>query len=273
MLNFIVSEKTCIKCGQCSADCPARIIDMKDVYPSISKDKENLCYKCQHCFAICPTGALSLLGLDPKKSLPLPKTLPDSKQIELLIKGRRSIRSYKEENLEPELLQRLLEVASYAPTGKNTREVRFTLVDGQEKMAKMRSELMDGLGKIVRAQKLPAGMEFFANIHKVWEEKEVDILFRKAPHLLITSAPQNGVTPIPDCLIALSYFEIFAQSLGVGTLWDGLAKWAINDLVPEMKKSLGIPSDHVIGYAMVFGKPAIHYARTAQRSPTKIHRV
>jgi len=27
---------------------------------------------------------------------------------------------------------------------------------------------------------------------------------------------------------------------GVGTVWNGLAKWAINDLLPETRTSLGI---------------------------------
>ena len=74
-------------------------------------------------------------------------------------------------------------------------------------------------------------------------------------------------------MIALSYFELFAQTLGVGTVWDGLAKWAINDLLPEFRTRLGIPDDHVIGYAMAFGKPAVQYARTVQYGPPQVHRV
>jgi nitroreductase len=69
-----------------------------------------------------------------------------------------------------------------------------------------------------------------------------------------------------------SYFELYAQAHGVGTVWDGLAKWAINELVPESRQRLGTPDDHQIGYCMAFGKPAVRYARTVQHRPALINR-
>ena len=274
MLKFQVDERRCTRCGECVADCPARIIAMqKDGLPSIAPDKEAACYRCQHCLAVCPTGAVSILGLKPENSQPLFGNYPDPAKLETLIKGRRSIRRYKDENLEPELLQRLLEVAWHAPTGVNSRQVRFTLVDGREKVAKLRDRVMAGLSSLVRNNALPEGMGFYADFVRLWEEKGVDIIFRNAPHFLVASAPRDVPTPLPDCLIALSYFELFAQANGVGTVWDGLAKWAINDLLPETLTTLGIPDDHLVGYAMVFGKPAVRYARTVQHHSAIIHRV
>lgn len=266
MLDFKVNRQTCIKCGKCRTDCPAMIISMKETGPFIAPENEITCYKCQHCFTICPTGSISIFGLDPDMSLPMTGNLPDADQMELLIKGRRAIRQYKPENLEREVLQRLLEVASHAPTGRNCRQIRFTVVDDREKLAKLREEVMDGLGRIVRDKALPEELNFFADIYKAWEENGIDVLFRGAPHLLVTSAPSDTATPVQDCLIAMTTFEMFAQTLGVGTVWDGLAKLAINDLMPEFRTRLGIPENHVFGYAMAFGKPSIRYARTAQRN-------
>ena len=273
MLNFTVNMDKCTRCGQCVADCPPRIITMTDdSYPKIAREKEAACYKCQHCLTICPTAALSILGLQPENSRPLAGNYPKPEQLEILIKGRRSVRRYRDENLEPELLQRLLEVAWHAPTGLNSRQVCFTVVDDKEKMARLRSEVMDGLGRLVRSNALPEGLGFFAEFVRLWEEKGIDTLFRGAPHLLVASASPQAVSPLQDCLIALSYFELYAQANGVGTVWDGLAKWAINDLVPEARQRLGIPDDHQIGYAMAFGRPAIRYARTAQHGPALIRR-
>jgi nitroreductase len=273
MLDFKVNHQTCTKCGQCVADCLPQIISIEEDCPFIPPENEAACYRCQHCFTICPTGSISIFGLDPEKSLPLNGNLPDAAQMELLIKGRRAVRQYKQENLEPEVLQRLLEVAWHAPTGKNDRQVRFTVVAERDKLAKLREEVMAGLGRIVRENSLPEGREYFADIYRAWEEDGVDTLFRGAPHFLVASAPQNITTPVQDCLIAMTTFELYAQSLGVGTVWDGLAKWAISDLMPEFRSRLGIPDDHVVGYAMAFGKPAVHYARTAQHGPTQIYRV
>ncbi len=273
MLEFNLDVQKCTRCGQCVADCPAHIIAMADGYPAIAPENEASCYRCQHCLAICPTGAVSILGLKPEESRLLAGNYPDPLQLETLIKGRRSVRRFRDENLEPELLQRLLEVAWHAPTGVNSRQVRFTVVDDRQKLAAFRDEVMAGLGRLVRDNALPERLAFFADFVRLWEEQGVDTLFRGAPHFLVASVPHNVPSPLPDCLIALSYFELFAQANGVGTVWDGLAKWAITDLLPETRQRLGIPDDHLIGYAMAFGMPAAHYTRTAQHGPALIHRL
>ena len=273
MLDFKIQKESCTRCGECVADCPARIIAMADDgYPFIATEKEGNCYRCQHCLAICPNGSISIFGLDPAESIALTGGYPDPVSLETLIKGRRSVRRYKSENLDPELFQRLLDVAWNAPTGVNSRQVRFTVLDSKEKMAQFRDEVMAGLGKIVKESTLPAGMEYYTNFVKIWEKHHVDLLFRDAPHLLVASAPKRVASPVQDCLIALSYFELFAQANGVGTVWNGLVYKAISDLLPLSRQRLGIPDDHVIGYAMVFGKPDVHFVRTVQHTPALIHR-
>ena len=271
MIDFKVNQATCIKCSKCVTECPARIISMDDGIPFITQEKEALCYKCEHCLSICPTASISILGYDPKNSLPLTGNLPDSPQMELLIKARRAVRQYKPENLEQDVIKNLLEVACYAPTGRNTRQVRFTVVDNRLKLAEIRDEMMAKLVKISNGPGFPVGMEFFSSYVKQWEEERIDFIFRGAPHFIIASAPKDIPTPSEDCVIALTTFELYAQTLGVGTVWDGLAKWLISELLPEFKTRLGIPEDHVIGYAMAFGKPAVNYTRTAQHEPAGIN--
>jgi nitroreductase/NAD-dependent dihydropyrimidine dehydrogenase PreA subunit len=271
MLEFSINEETCTKCGQCAADCLAGIINLEGGYPATSAEKEASCYRCQHCLTVCPTGALSILGRRPEDSLPLAGSLPAAAQVEALIKGRRSVRNYRQENLDAGLLRQLVEVACYAPSGFNARQVRFTVVDDREKLAQLRDEMIAGLCRLTSEGSLPEGAEFIAHFIKQWEADGKDFIFRGAPHLLVVSAPKSVVTPVQDCLIALSYFELYAQTLDVGTVWSGLAKATINDLLPEFRERLGIPQDHVIGYAMAFGKPAVHYARTAQIGPAQVH--
>lgn len=273
MLQFTVNDVTCTKCGLCVSDCPARIISMEGSHPFISREKEGLCYKCQHCLAICPTASISIVGLAPCNSLPLSGKLPDSTQMELLIKGRRAIRQYKPENVAPDVMQQLLEVACYAPSGRNARQVRFTVVNDREKLMEIRDEIMAKLVKIANNSGFPAGMEFFSAYVRQWEEDGSDFVFRGAPHFLVVSAPAYIVTPVEDCLVALTTFELYAQTLGIGTVWDGLAKFIINELLPEFKVRLNIPEDHVVGYAMAFGKPAVQYSRTVQHKPAEVHMV
>jgi len=273
MINFKVNRQSCTLCGECVTDCPARIISLaEDGYPTIAPEKEGTCYRCQHCLAICPTGAVSILGHQASFSRPLKGAYPDPDALETLIKGRRSVRRFKPENLDPVLFQKLLDVAWQAPTGVNSRQVRFTVLDSLNKVAQLRDEVMAGMTRLVNNNALPEGMGFFANFVSIWEKHQADIIFRDAPHLLIASAPHSVASPMQDCMIALASFDLFAQANGVGTLCNGLAKWAINDILPETRHRLGIPDDHLFGYAMVFGKPAVHYARTVEHGPALIFR-
>lgn len=274
MIDFRIDRERCTQCKQCVGDCPSRIIGLDgEGFPSIAPEKETNCLGCEHCLAICPEGALSILGYRPEESLLLKGGYPDPQQLETLIKGRRSVRRYRPENLDPELLNKLLDVAWHAPTGVNSRQVRFTVLDDRDKVARLRDEVMAGLLRLDREGALPASKSYYASFIRVWEKRQIDLIFRDAPHLLIASAPKSASTPKEDCMIALTSFELYAQASGVGTLWNGIASWAIDEMFPDIRRSLGIPDEHLFGYAMLFGKPAVHYARTVQHQPAPIHRV
>jgi len=250
------------------------VIEMgEDGFPRSIADREALCIQCQHCLAICKPGSLSILGKDPSDSLPLKGALPDAGQMERLIMGRRSVRRYKDEPVDPEVIARMLEVTAHAPTGVNSRGVLFTVIDDPTIMTKVRARTMGGLRKAIDGGTLPEKLNFFEGFVNLWEQKGVDVLFRGAPHLLIASAPAGAPSPEADCHIALTNFELLAASMGLGALWDGLFKWALTAILPEMKVELGIPEDHLVGYAMIFGKPAVKYHRTVQRSGARVNRV
>jgi nitroreductase len=246
------------------------IIDLKTGYPRIEEDKKKTCIRCQHCLAICPTAAISILGKSPKQSRAIEGNFPDPNQMEILIKGRRSVRHYRDENLDPATIKRILDIAWQAPTGVNMRQVQFSVIDDKDKLAVFREEAYRGLEELISRGQLPEDKAFFEGFLRVWKEKGIDVLFRGAPHLVVASAPKEIPSPIPDCLIALSYFDLFAQSMGVGTVWNGLAKWTIHDLVPKLRSRLNIPDDHLVGYAMAFGKPALQYQRTIEKGNAKI---
>lgn len=274
MIDFNVNSARCTRCGQCVADCPSRIIVMRDHdVPSIAPEKERACLRCEHCLAICPEAAISILGFNPDESTALEGHLPGSERLETLIAGRRSVRRYRPENLSPELIDKLIAVASFAPTGVNTRKIRFTVLDDRNKTARFRDEVMNRLVRLLGEGAFPESKTYYARFVKVWEKHKIDLVFREAPHLLVATAPKSLSTPREDCVIALTTFELYAQACGIGTLWNGIATWAIEQMLPEMRQRLGIPDDHAFGYAMLFGKPAVHYARTVQHHPPEIYRV
>ena len=273
MIDFKIDREKCISCGGCAADCPAMIIDMRDGYPLIRPENEKRCYRCQHCLAVCPTAAVSILGRDPQQSRQLAGNLPQPEQMRTLLRGRRSVRRYLDENLDPRLIDDLLQTAWHAPCGHNARAVHFHLIDDREVLAQFREAAYAGIRENIAKSQLPARLSFFRDFVPAWEESGIDVLFRGAPHLVIASASPRSASPEADCLIALTSFELLAQSQGIGTLWNGLVKWTIEKIVPELRGQLGIPDDHKIGYCMSFGKPALIYHRTVQYDEAPIQRI
>ena len=189
-----------------------------------------------------------------------------------LIKGRRSVRRYRDEDVAADLIYELLDVAGHAPTGVNAQNVLFTVVKERAVMNALRQEVMERLESLKESGGLPEGFigQYMGGAVKLWREEGRDIIFRGAPHLLITSAPKASHCPAQDTLIALTTFQMLAHAHGLGTVWDGLFMMVLS-LCPDLAGRLGIPEDHLVGYAMVFGWPAVEYQRTVQRGPAQVN--
>ncbi|MBI4791827.1 MAG: nitroreductase family protein [Deltaproteobacteria bacterium] len=269
MIRFRVDEERCIQCGECEVECPAGVITLEG-FPRITDELG--CIQCQHCLAVCPTAAISIFGKNPDESEPLAGNMPDPTRLATLIKGRRSVRRYKEEDLPPALIDELLDIACHAPTGVNARGVLFTVVKDRRVMHSLRAEVMAHLAKLKESGQLPEGFigQYLGRAVQAWQETGKDIIFRGAPHLLVTSAPREAPCPVQDTHIALTTFQLMAHARGVGTVWDGLVMMVIS-LCPDLVARLGIPANHTLGYAMAFGAPAVEFHRTVQRGPAMVN--
>ncbi len=263
MLDFIVNTEKCTKCGLCLTECPVRIIEMDSV-PFIRDNKEVNCIKCQHCFAVCPEGAISIFGKKAENSIKVSDNIPNAEDMARLIKTRRSIRQYKDENVDKNLIKEMLETASYSPTGHNKNAVLFTIIDDKESLAKFREMVYDAIKNAHANGTLSEKHEWMMGLVKMWKTKGLDILFRNAPHLIVASAPKKLATPETDSIIALSYFELLANSNKLGVLWNEMVKGVIDNIDISLKERIGIPENHALGSVLIFGKPAIKFARSVQ---------
>ena len=213
------------------------------------------------------------MGKKPEDSVSVTSEMPKPETIRRLIKTRRSIRKYKKENIDEKLIHELIETAAHAPTGHNDNAVLISLIDNKNDLDMFRSKVYDSLKNARESGTLEKRFQFLLSYQKLWETKGVDVIFRDAPHMIIASAPSADASPMADCLITLSYFELIANSYGIGTLWNGMIKWAIDDIDTELRALIGIPKDHTIGYVMIFGKPAVKYARGIQSEGLKVNHV
>lgn len=271
MINFKV-DSSCTQCGVCATICLSGIIRTSPKI-HIPEAREKNCLKCQHCMAVCKEGAISILDKKPEDSVQLDKNINISTELDYLVKMRRSVRSYKSENVDKNIINSLIETTSYAPTGHNDNNVMFSVIDNIDDMNLFRDEIYSAIKIKADNNDIPAKYLLLRSAQKVWSARGMDLIFRGAPHLLITSSPKKSVTAKENCLIAMSYFELLASSNGLGTLWNGMVQWIADEISPELKNKLGIPEDHIFGYAMSFGIPKIKYQRSIQNDKVNVNRV
>ena len=267
MLNFKINEEKCIKCGQCVTACALRVISMNEgEFPSVSADTEERCIGCQHCYCVCPTGALSVFELNPATdSVAVDfSEFPSAESMELLVKSRRSIRNYKQENVDKNLLDKMLHLTAHAPTAVNSCGLIFDVVSDIDKMNEIREGMMAGLAAYRNESEFPPAQAYIDFTIEPWKKYKADSVFRGAPHALIISAKNDNVSSMKDIIIAMSYFELIAQVNGVGTTWCGMMKMAL-ELLPDYREKLFSDSSVEEYYCMLFGYPNIRYTRTCVR--------
>lgn len=258
-LNFIIDEEKCIQCGLCAKDCITGSITI-DENKKPQMTNADGCIKCQHCFAICPVGAISILDKYPENSEKIYAQNPD--MVLNLIKSRRSNRLYKNENVSKEDLNKLKEMLAYVPTGCNFNGLHFSFIEDIEVMNEFRTHVNQKIINALTKKPIKAVAEKFAIFKKFLIEGN-DVLFRGAPHMIVVSNSVKAPCVKEDPIIALSYFELYAQSLGLGTCWCGLVEYALM-LFPELSEYLDIPEGYQPSYVMLFGPKDVNYQRTTQ---------
>ena len=253
----IIDREKCIGCGMCAADCIALNIEMKDGTAAVKKE----CFQCGHCVAVCPMGAVSIPDYEMEDVEEYEEAAFTLNPENLLhaIKFRRSIRSYKEKEVEQEMLEKLLQAGRYTATAKNSQGCGFVFV--QKELASLKEQVwdfIDGLSKAEDSRHNRDLMPFFAFNRRRKADPADDYLFRNAPVVLYITT---------DCTIdaglAAQNIENMAVAMGMGALYNGfLAR--ISDANTELKQWLGI-EEKKIQACMLLGYPDVSYARTAPR--------
>ncbi len=267
-LDFNVDEDRCTSCGLCAKDCPMGLIQGNP--PQVGQEQEAICVRCQHCMAICPTGAVSIEGRKPEDSFILSKdSFPPLEQMIQLVRGRRSIRQYQDKNVDPSLIQELLKATAYAPTGVNAQELTITVVDQKTVLGRIREQVLSRFARCAEEGRIPEPFGFLGAAPAAFFDRGIDMIFRGAPHMLLVSAPISTPSAQTDLAIALTTFELLATTAGLGAVWCGLLKIVL-EIAPDLKPLLGLPTEGVHYYPMLFGYPAVNYARTVQRDEAAV---
>ena len=266
-----VDKNKCDQEGICVAACPLRLIVMdEEDYPAPVSYADEVCIRCGHCVAVCPTGALRHHDLDSNKFEPVQESLKmNPEQCEQFFRSRRSIRAFNERSVSQEKLTRLIEIAGYAPTGRNSQDVAWIVIYDKSELKKLSSIVMEFYG-LVHEGSIP-GIDPNPHLGKLIEEWEagIDIVLHDTPVLIIAHAGQDYHLASTDCIIALSNLELAATGMGLGCCWAGFFMTAAANY-PPMIKALSLPEGHKCFGAMMVGYPRFKYLRQPLRNPPVI---
>ncbi|MFP4213686.1 MAG: nitroreductase family protein [Desulfohalobiaceae bacterium] len=266
---FTVDTEKCTQDGLCRMECPAGLVEMdpESGFPRPIPEAEKYCISCGHCVAVCPVGALSHRDMSPQDCPEVQTQWQLSpERVEHFLRSRRSIRSYKEKNVEQEVLERLIRVASFAPSGHNRQPVRWLVIHSRESVLELAAKVVDWMRYMINEGHPLAQDMQLSRVVAAWEAG-YDPICRTAPHVVVAHGEQKDPTVPAACTIALSYLELAAPSFGLGACWGGFFS-AAAQYWPEMQKALDLPQGHACFGAMLLGYPAVKYQRLPlRRSP------
>ncbi len=178
------------------------------------------------------------------------------------IKSRRAIRSYEDKPVPEQVIQTMLEAATYAPTAINVQPWKFTIITNREEMKRFSES-----SKKAILQSLPdvadEGLERFKSAMKNPQFN----MFYGAPLVVFISGAQSQFA-VNDCSMAAQNMMLAAYTFGIGSCWIGGATPYAN--APSGKAELGIPDDHQVYAAIIFGYPKGGFPNAPEKHPPQI---
>lgn len=150
-----------------------------------------------------------------------------------ILKKRSSTRFYTDEKLTDEELKILIEAGLQAPTARNSKELFFTVVQGD-------NEILDEID--TETWKLRG------------QEKQAQNFYYNAPAVILISSTENVGWEEVDAGIAVENIAIAAESIDLGNLIIGCIRAALTGENKEYySKKLEIPEGYTFQVAIAVG--------------------
>jgi nitroreductase len=205
--------------------------------------------------------------------------------------GRRSTRSFEQRPIGREVIEEIVETASFIPSGGNRHAHAFTVISPGE----TRTRLMAELVRIYRRRSLlmnsvllrvlarpfvgPVAREFLRDreygprmktLLRRLEDGE-DPIFYGAPAAILIHSRAPIPTPKEDCVIAGFTICLAVEAMGLGACFVTLAQNAIN-ASGRCRVTLGLsPHDRVHAVVIVgYPSPDLHRGEPRARAPREV---
>ncbi|MBM4331622.1 MAG: 4Fe-4S dicluster domain-containing protein [Deltaproteobacteria bacterium] len=270
-----IDSQKCISCGDCTLTCPSILLADGQ---GIRVVDEEYCTLCGHCLALCPVKAITIEGMNLREFPDLPEDLEvPPETLAAFLRSRRSCRVFAEKEVDREVLEKLVDIARYAPTGHNSQNFQFMVIKEKNlirALAKRTAIFFGNLYKMLSAPgiNLPPWLQSHMRGFRLnWEYYQAgkDRIFRNAPALIIIHAPAENVSSAQNCSLAMAHIILQAQAMGLGTCIIGYFITAA-ERDPSIIKELEIPKENKIFTCCTVGYPVLKFKRLVERKPPAV---
>lgn len=168
----------------------------------------------------------------------------ESNAVVTAIMGRRSVREFTDKPVPHEVLESLVECAVMAPTGHNRQTWRFTVIEDEEKIQRLKSLIKDAAAR----------------------KKTSFYGFNEPQALILVSNDRRNDDGIQDSACAVENILLAAYSYGLGSSWVN-ALMTLSD-EPEIRSfldELDIPANHIVWSTVVLGYPVNQPVQPARK--------
>lgn len=167
-----------------------------------------------------------------------------------IIKSRRCVREYKEDQIPDSDIEFLIDCAGYTPSGLNMQPWGFLVIKNRDVIRRLSATCKKSMIPLLEDLKhtSESAREYLAFL-----KTEGSDMFYNAPVLIIILGNKNALTAVYDCAMAAQTMMLAAHSIGIGSCWIGAAQKALMD--EKLLKELGAPEGYIIVAPLILGYP------------------
>ena len=283
MAEIAISQETCTRCGACVAVCTGRVYRRVGEEERVEAAAPEECWSCGHCVAVCPADAIQHSAY-PVAECPLVDAgaLPTVEGLVAALRGRRSLRVFGERPVERRVVEELVEVGRWAPSGGNGQPVDWLAFDDPARIAALSAQAVAALAHTARlvrnpwlrpllilalgAEKIRRGLESadsFERLARKHAQGEDPIFFR-APVVLVAHVPEDDYFGRDDAAYAAYNVMLAASMAGLGTCQIGYFMVAL-ERSRKLRGMLGLPEGRRAEVVLTLGYPRYQFRRMPVR--------
>ena len=283
-----IDLQKCNGCGICVDVCKDFSLKMQDGKVVPADNPKFGCMACGHCMAICPKEAITIEGrfLSTADLFPLPDKSGKASYDALLnlFQRRRSIREFKDQPVEEEMLRKIIDAASTAPMGIPPSDVSVIVLNNKEKVRQFTVDFCTYLESL----KWMVSRWFLIVARPFWGKENVQMLrefikpmmncfidsMKQGTNLVTYDAPAalyfygSPFTDPADPVVAATYAMTAAESLGLGTcMLGGIHPFIQNGkAAKKLREKYGIRFKSREGLFVIIGYPKFKFRDGIRRT-------